>query len=164
MFRLDTNKTLTSKEMSALINIYKAHQIFVNIFNEEFRTTQCLALSIGGLIMITMSYLLVGFYSQLPFFLFGTVAATLVLIFSILYFITKASAQLNKYSSIMLSCPAFLRNHQQRQFIGKIQTKRLKACKSLDIQLGNFATISMSTYPLFMYQVVFVGVVDLLLM
>lgn len=160
-WRSDT-KLLSPEEIANVINVYNAHQIFNNLFNEEFRTVQFLAPSIGGLIMIAMSYLIIGFYSHLPFFLFGAVALTLMLTFCIFYLVTNTSAQLNKSSTNMLL--SFLKNRQQCRIMGIELTKRFKAYKPLNIQLGHFVTVNMSTYPLFMNEVVIANVVNLLLM
>lgn len=92
-------KPLPSKEITAIINIYKAHQIF----NKEFSTIIFFSICIGGLLMIALSYLIIGFHNLIPSCLLGPVALTLILTFCIFYLATKTAAQLNKSSSIMLS-------------------------------------------------------------
>lgn len=113
---IQTKADLSSQELEASINILQAYQIFNNMFNEDYRVLLISPYCLGGLIMITMSYLLIGFYRHIPIILITAVISTLIITYFIVYLGTKQAAELLRISSQIYD--TFLSNGNQQ--MGKV--------------------------------------------
>lgn len=116
-----------------------------------------LGTSSGALIMIILSYILIGFSHILPVEIIVAVIGPLVLTFFVDYYCFGFSVKMTYASKAVPA--SFLYNEMRN-----VHRKCFKACKPLYVKIGDVGKIDKLTFPLFMYEVVITRVVDLLLM
>lgn len=124
----NTNSTMYYQN---LINIYGAHQIYNNVLISYIRHLIILAITFISLIMISMTYALIGFYDKLGATTLIPVMITCTVAYGITEIWFKMAATLTKASKDFSS--SHLRNNFKIEKANKI---RLKACRALYIDIG----------------------------